>query len=357
MSNFAFLQSEWPQVYDAAARVESLVYPDPRAACFYARRALELAVQWLYKAEPKLTLPYQDNLAALLDEATFKTLATPRITTKTRLIRDLGNRAVHTQKVITQYDALNACRELFQVCYWLAFRYARGTRPAPELAFREDAETLPRESAVPRQTQKKLEELAASLAAKDESLSSVLKDKEALNAEILALRAEVAAARAAHALQPDTHEYNEAQTRVAFIDLLLKEAGWELTQEGRDTEYKVHGMPHNKDGIGYVDYVLWGEDGKPLAVVEAKRTQRNALEGQQQAKLYADCLEKETGQRPLIFCSNGYEHWLWDDTQYPLRQVQGFYTREELKLAIERRNSRRPLQEVKTDEVIAGRYY
>lgn len=353
MTNFAFLQPEWPQVYEAAARAESLVYPDPRAACFYARRALELAVQWLYKAEPKLSLPYQDNLAALLAEPSFQAVATPRITTKTKLIRDLGNRAVHTQRRMEQYDALTACRELFQVCYWLAATYARGPRPSPELRFDEAA--LPRTSPLPPQTQKKLEELAAALAAKDENLAALLKDKEALDAQLGALRAEVAAAKAANEAQPDTHDYSEAETRDAFIDLLLKEAGWELT-EARDREYEVRGMPNNQ-GVGYVDYVLWGEDGKPLAVVEAKRTRRSATEGQQQAKLYADCLEKQTGQRPLIFYTNGYEHWSWDDTQYPPRQVQGFYTRAELQLAIARRTTRQPLKDVKTDEAICGRYY
>ena len=353
MSNFVFLQSEWPLVYESAAKAESLVYPDPRSACFYARRALEFAVQWLYKAEPALTLPYQDNLAALLAEATFTALATQRIAAKARIIKDHGNRAVHTQKVITQYDALTACRELFQFTYWLAHRYARGTRPAPELTFNDAL--LPKSSPVPAQTQKKLEELAASLAAKDESLAALLKDKTALDDEIQRLRAEVAAAKAANEAASDTHDYNEAETRDAFIDLLLKEAGWALDQE-RDREFPVQGMP-NKTGEGFVDYVLWGEDGKPLAVVEAKRTKRNAGEGQQQAKLYADCLERKFGQRPVIFYTNGYDHWLWDDTFYPPRPVQGFYTRDELKLAIDRRTTRKPLDTVASDKAIVERYY
>jgi type I restriction enzyme R subunit len=106
-----------------------------------------------------------------------------------------------------------------------------------------------------------------------------------------------------------------------------------------------------------VDYVLWGEDGKPLAVVEAKRTKRNAGEGQQQAKLYADCLERQFGQRPVIFYTNGYDHWLWDDTFYPPRPVQGFYTRDELKLAIDRRTTRKPLDTVASDKAIVERYY
>ena len=329
------------------------MYPDPRAACFYARRALEFAVQWLYKAESALTLPYQDSLAALLAEPTFVALATMRIAAKARIIKDQGNRAVHTQKVITQYDALTACRELFQFTYWLAHRYARGARPAPELSFNDTL--LPKTSPVPPQTQKKLEELAASLAAKDESLAELLKDKTALDKEIQRLRAEVAAAKSANEAAPDTHDYNEAETRDAFIDLLLKEAGWALDQE-RDREFPVLGMPNNT-GEGFVDYVLWGENGKPLAVVEAKRTKRGPEEGRQQAKLYADCLEKQFGQRPLIFYSNGYDHWLWDDAFYPPRPVQGFYTRDELKLAIDRRTTRKPLDTVASDSEIVGRYY
>jgi len=310
-------------------------------------------VQWLYKAEPALNLPYQDNLAALLAEPSFAALATPRIATKTRLIKDLGNRAVHTQKVITQHDALTACRELFQFTYWLAHRYAHGARPAAELTFNDAL--LPKTSPIPPQTQQKLEELANSLTEKDEKLSDILKKNAALDEEILRLRADVAAAKAANDAAPDTHDYNEAETRDAFIDLLLKEAGWALDQP-RDREFPLTGMPNNT-GEGFADYVLWGDDGKPLAVVEAKRTKRDAKEGRRQAELYANCLEAQCGQRPLIFYTNGYEHWLWDDTFHPPRPVQGFYTRDELKLAIDRRATRRVLESVPTDAAIAERYY
>jgi type I restriction enzyme R subunit len=101
-------------------------------------------------------------------------------------------------------------------------------------------------------------------------------------------------------------------------------------------------MPNEK-GEGFVDYVLWGDNGKPLGLVEAKRTKRDARVGQQQAKLYADCLERQFGQRPIIFYSNGYEHWIWDDHNYPPRLVQGFYKKPELELLVQRRESRLPL--------------
>ena len=127
---------------------------------------------------------------------------------------------------------------------------------------------------------------------------------------------------------PDSHDYNEADTRRLLIDVLLREAGWELGKNA-DAEVPVNGMP-NAQGEGFVDYVLWGANGKPLAVVEAKRSLKDPDVGQQQAKLYADCLEAEKGQRPLIFYSNGNHTWLWDDCRAPPREVQGFYTRDEL---------------------------
>ncbi len=103
--------------------------------------------------------------------------------------------------------------------------------------------------------------------------------------------------------------------------------------------------------------MLWGDDGKPLGVVEAKRTRRDARAGQRQAELHADCLERQLGQRPIIFHTNGYEHWLWDDRRYPPRSVQGFLTKDELQLAIQRRTTRKPLANEEIDTAIVERFY
>src|SRR5207248_5554354 len=149
--------------------------------------------------------------------------------------------------------------------------------------------------------------------------------------------------------------YSEAETRDYFIDLLLKEAGWALAKT-RDREFEVAGMPNTQEK-GFVDYVLWGDDGLPLALVEAKRTKRDPRVGQQQAKLYADCLEKQFGRRPIIFYSNGYDHWMWDDVNYPPRPVQGFYKNAELELSIQRRKTRKPLADAKINQAIVERYY
>ncbi len=352
MSNFAFLEAEWPSLYEAAIKASNAVYPDPRTACFYARRALELAVQWMYKHDYSLLLPYQDNLSALIHEPTFKEVAGEAVFNKARVITRLGNQAVHSNRSILEYDSVTAVRELFHISYWLARTYARKGKPEHELSF--DPEELPR-TTVPKQTIEQLQNLENSLREKDEKLSELLADKSALDEELKRLRAEVAKAKEASALQPDTHDYSEAQTRDYYIDLLLKEAGWALNK-AQDREFEVSGMP-NESGVGFVDYVLWGNDGKPLALVEAKRTKRDPRVGQQQAKLYADCLEKQFEQRPVIFYSNGYEHWIWDDTNYPPRQVQGFYKKAELELLIQRRSTRKSLSEAEINSNIADRYY
>ena len=353
MSNFAFLAAEWPELQEPASKAEGLAYSDPRAACFYARRTLELAVAWLYKHDATLKLPYQDNLSALIHEPTFKAAVGEAVFSKARVIQRLGNEAVHSQRPIRQFDALTAVRELFHVSYWLTHTYARGAKPAPGLVFNQDA--LPKTTPVPKQTIDQLQRLESELGARDEKLSALLADKTALDDELKRLRAEIAAAKKANTAQADTHNYSEAETRDYFIDLLLKEAGWALDQE-RDREFPVDGMPNN-EGKGYVDYVLWGDDGKPLALNEAKRTKRDPRVGQQQAKLYADCLEKQFGQRPIIFYSNGYEHWIWDDTNYPPRPVQGFYKKAELELLIQRRTTRKKLVEAKINEAIVERFY
>jgi type I restriction enzyme, R subunit len=375
-TNFTFLQAEWPDLHAEAARAELAALADPRTACFYARRTLELAVVWLFQAEGgrggKLQMPYKPDLSAFLFEPSFKALVGPGLHAKMDVIRRQGNNAVHSTRPISQQDAIAALRELFQVAFWLARHYGRNVaaRPAPSLQFRADLLPRPADesaaqanarAAVQASSQatqaalQKLSALANELAARDAALAAAQQKSNALDAELAQLRAEVAAAKAANTATPDAHDYNEAQTRDVYIDLLLKEAGWALDQ-ARDREFEVQGMPNNQ-GLGYADYVLWGDDGKPLAVVEAKRTKRDALVGQQQAKLYADALQAQFGQRPLIYFTNGFEHWLWDDLHYPPRPVQGFHKKDELQLLLQRRSSAKPLASLAIKPEIVERHY
>ena len=130
MSNFAFLQAEWPELHDDAIKAEAAVYTDPRTACFYARRTLELLVKWAYKSDASLTSPYRDNLSALLHEPTFKAAAGQAVHAKALMIKQAGNDAVHSRRLIQESDSLATVRDLFHVTYWLAHTYGRRGSPS-----------------------------------------------------------------------------------------------------------------------------------------------------------------------------------------------------------------------------------
>lgn len=355
MSNFAFLEPVgWPEMHADCRRAESYATSDPRSACFYSRRTVELLVDYLYDVLA-LPIPYKNDLAAKINDTAFKSKVGVGIATKLNLIRKLGNTAVHEPQQIPARAALDALRELHHVMLWAAFRYSTNPQAVPlKVAF--DPTIAAKAAPLSRQ---EVAQLAAKFAAQDEAHAKALAEKDELAAaqaaEIAALREAVRQAQAANQ-QPDDRDYDEAQTRDTFIDVMLAEAGWPLT-EPEDREYPVTGMPAG-GGNGSVDYVLWGNDGLPLAIVEAKRTSKSPQVGQQQAKLYADCLEQMTGRRPVIFYSNGFEHWIWDDAGgYPPREVQGFYTRDELERMIQRRTTRKPLAQMPIDSAIVERHY
>lgn len=358
MSNFAFIMTSLPVVHADCVRAESYLSSDPAAACFYSRRAIEQLVGHLYDVIG-LPEPYQSDLSARINDAAFKSKVGVAITAKLNLIRKVGNGASHEGKPIQQHTALQVLRELFHVVVFAAYRFSTDPQAVPTGA-QFDPALAAKLSPLSRQ---ELVKLAAKFKAQDEAHARALAEGDDLaaarDAEIAKLKAQIAAAQAA-TIKPDDHDYSEAETRRLIIDVLLAEAGWPLDQ-ARDREYPVTGMP-NVEGKGFVDYVLWGTDGLPLAVVEAKRTTTSPQVGQQQAKLYADCLAAEFGRRPVIFYSNGYQHWVWDDAAfagsgYAPREIQGFYTRDELELMIQRRQTRLPLTGAAVDTTIVERYY
>lgn len=354
MGNFVFIKAEWPNIEVDCVHAEGYTASDPRSACFYARRAAEQLVALIYEVDA-LALPYKEDLAARVNEPAFRNRVGEGIAAKLNLIRRLGNRAVHDVQPIPANAALDVLRELFHVVVWTAFRYSTNPQAVPTGAVFDPKLAV---SQAPL-SRAEVVQLAEKFRAQDEAHAKALKERDDLaaarDAEIEVLREQIRAAQAANT-QQDTHDYSEAQTRELIVDDLLRESGWSLT-DTRDREFEVTGMP-NGPGLGYVDYVLWGADGLPLAVVEAKKTTVDPGVGQQQAKLYADCLATMFGRRPVIFFTNGYETWLWDDgAGYPPRKVEGFLTADELELMISRRATRLPLSGVVIDKGIVERHY
>lgn len=354
MGNFDFVEHALPVVYGDCAQAESYLSADPRSACFYSRRAIEGLVKHLYDVH-ELAVPYRDDLSARINDAAFKNVTGTAISQKLNLIRQAGNAAVHETRAVRPDTAAAVLRELHHVLVWAAFHHSPSPQEVPVAAVFDPALA---KQALPL-SRDELRALAKKLTEQDAEHAKALADKDELlaqhEAEIANLRKRIKEAQAAKTAA-DYRDYDESTTRDLLIDVLLGEAGWSLADE-RDREYPVAGMPSG-GGSGYVDYVLWGADGLPLAVVEAKRTTASVQLGQQQAKLYADCLEAEFGRRPVIFFSNGYEHQLWDDAAgYPPRDVAGFYTRDELELLVQRRQTRSPLSGAAIDDDIAGRPY
>ncbi|PMP37032.1 DEAD/DEAH box helicase family protein [Vibrio splendidus] len=352
------------EIQTRAQNAESNIKTDPRIAGFYARNALELMVETVFDIDNWLTRPRHDaTLMSLIHDKDFKKNLETHLFPKLKLVIQVGNEAVHSKTTLPQRDSLQAVKELHHVLYWFIRTYT------PAFATRElnrnqfvvqpfDEALIPQQVSIDATVAakalssiKRVKELEKQLEQDDkverEAYLQQLKENETLKVANQALLEQIEQAKQSAQKVADAHDYNEEETRTYLIDVLLHEAGWKL-EHRRDREYPVSGMPisqANPNGNGFVDYVLWGDDGTALAVVEAKRTHRRAEDGQQQAKLYADCLEKKCGVRPVIFYTNGYDTHLWDDHFYPPRQVQGFYTKAELELMVKRRTDRKPFFE------------
>ncbi|MEB3348953.1 MAG: DUF4145 domain-containing protein, partial [Cyanobacteriota bacterium] len=311
-SQYALIASQWPELHEEAQKVEQFALSDPRTACFYARRTIELLVEWVYDNDGQLERPFgYGTLADLCTTAEFREIAREQLH-RFQLLRTLGNKAVHRTDPIRPSDAVTAADELFQVLRWLALTY--GLHPEAVRGHRFDRSLLPNPEAraiAAVQSREQLAALADQLTERDQQLRDQRLATLSSQEELDRLRQEITALRKTNeaALQPEP-DLSEFDTRRTYIDLYLEEAGWVHGQTCTH-EHEVHGMP-NATGQGFVDYVLWGDDGKPLGLVEAKRTSRDPMDGQRQAELYATCLEQRYGQRPLIFLSNGYRHRLWD---------------------------------------------
>ena len=355
-SNFDFLKPDFPQLFDHATHAENLVHSTPRASCFYIRYTLEQAVHWLYANDPYLQLPYDDKLNALIHEQTFQDNLSPNLFPKLRTIQKMGNMAVHRSASVSARDSLHLIEELFHVLYWLCRSYSPKRKALGTIDF--NPQLIPQANGSNELTLLQLQTLETKLAQAEEMKTIALEREQQTAAELAQLKAQLTALKQTNTQIPDRHNYNETQTREYLINILLREMGWDLTHPDA-IEYPVQGMPKsvNPSGKGFVDYVLWDDNGLPLAVIEAKRTRRSPDEGKQQAKLYADCLEQKFNQRPVIFYSNGYRTYIWDDHNYPPREIQGFLKKDELQRLIWRRNNNKLLHLEMLDATIAGRSY
>ncbi|MDR3288785.1 MAG: DEAD/DEAH box helicase family protein [Peptococcaceae bacterium] len=342
MTNFDFLKTE-PQ-FDSfsgiAIAAERILHIDVAASVLNCRRAMEFAVKWMYSVDASLVMPYQETLVSLMNTEEFRDIIGADAWRRMDFIRKMGNRAAHSDKKITAEQAALCLENLYVfldfVAYCYAQDYTEGTFDPSLIEKMDQPEPSP-----------------------DLTMHDMVSnecDWKALFAENKALKAELTAKRAEQQLTyvPKPLELSEYKTRKIYIDAMLMDAGW---TEGRDwlNEVELPGMP-NQAEVGYADYVLYGDDGRPLAVVEAKRTCVDVAKGRQQAKLYADLLEKKHKRRPVVFLSNGFDTRI-DDNRYPERKVAAIYSKRDLEKLFNLQTLRTSLGHVSVSRHIAGRYY
>lgn len=352
-SNFAYLLDKkgYSEFAQAAVEAEKALAISPASVAIHARKALELGVKFIYSVEPSLTIPYKDNLSALIHNYCFKDMIGLNLFHLIKFIVRLGNVAVHSGSPVQAEDAILSLRNLHSFCDWIDYSYSEDYQ---QVEF--DVNILPK-PASESQNKQQLQKMADALDKKSQSLEELKKLNEDLMNQLQELKQVNIQQRVFR-----VDEISEAETRNRYIDLALMEAGWRIAGAQVKlpncyTEVPVAGMPNNS-GNGYVDYVLYGQDQMPLAVMEAKKTSVDAMAGSYQAKLYADCLGKQYGRRPLIFTTNGFEIFYTNDfRQEARRQISGFLTQDELQLEMERRRTRKPLYHIEIDENITNRPY
>lgn len=335
MTNFDFLLSEkkFAKFASAAVTAEKILHIDPEASVINCRRAMEIAVKWMYSVDSDLSTPFDENLRSLINESDFHDIVGDDLWRRLDIIRKIGNSAAHGGRKISFEEAVLCLENLFVFLDFVACCYGDTYEPQ---TFNRDIK--PFEHAVSEDLSTEIE------------LKKLLAENEHLKEELTKRRTEQQVNYV-----PKPLDISEYQTRKIYIDYMLRDAGW---VEGVDwiNEVELKGMP-NKSEVGYADYVLFGRDNKPLAVLEAKRTCVDVSKGRQQAKLYADLLEKEYGRRPVIFLSNGFDTRIWDDKFYPERRVASVYSRRDLEKLFNLRTGRTSLKYVRVDKNIAGRYY
>ena len=336
MTNFDVFNtdSQFAAFVPAAIAAERLLHIDPSACILNCRRAMEFAVKWMYSVDDSLVRPWQDKLVSLMSNEDFRDIVGTDIYRRMDYIRIMGNNAAHNNKKITEEQAVLCLENLFIFLDFIAYCYGK------EYTERHFDKALLQEQTV---------KTGPVVHIPDVNLDALIAENKKLKEELTARRLEQQ-----QTYVPKPLDITEYQTRKLYIDAMLEDAGW---TEGKNwlNEVELAGMP-NKSNVGFADYVLYGDDGKALAVIEAKRTCVDVAVGRQQAKLYADLLEKKYGRRPVIFLTNGFETRI-QDNQYPERKVAAIYSKRDLEKLFNLQTMRTSLKNIVVNKNIAGRYY
>lgn len=356
--NFEFLRPENEILANLGGLSEAVLFIDPGSALTRLRNFAEEVTKTIYKQEALPRLP-QANFYELISGSVFKHCISPTLLNNIHYLRKQGNDTAHG----AEGDLCNAHFALgiaYQLAMYMAIKY-----------YGKKKDNIPAFIALIDPTEE-LKLLKKSLSSYKKELKQKQKETDLLLEDLDQERTKHSASIPEPAPQDiikrknesnqvsDSLQWNEAKTRALMIDTMLLQAGWDVKDKNQvGIEVEVD-FPDNKSGKGYADYVLWGDNGQPLAVIEAKKSgNENIHAGREQARLYADALERMGYKRPVIFYSNGYETFIWDDAQYnTYRSIYGFYKKDSLIYLVYQRQYRASdLEQNNPDLKIADRPY
>ncbi|WP_039927835.1 DEAD/DEAH box helicase family protein [Alishewanella jeotgali] len=357
-TNFEFLRPENDNLANLCALAEAVLYIDPGSTLVRLRSFAEELTKTIYKEELLPRMP-QASFYELLKSPVFEDCVSKSLIYQINFIRVKGNDTAHGAEGELQ-NAQMALRTAHQLAIYLAVKYySKDQNQIPGFA------EVPDPSKTLNQLQKTVFEYEKELKKQQEDLEKVfekLDAERAKNADKIGLPPKPVLQQQKQQSQQvaDSLQWSEAKTRALMIDAMLLQAGWDVSDPEKVGQEVEVDFPNNPSGKGFVDYVLWADNGQPLAVVEAKKSGNTSLQaGREQARMYADSLERMGYQRPVIFYTNGYETFIWDDTQYnTYRPVYGFYSKDSLDYLIYQRNYRAAeLERFNPDLNIADRPY
>ncbi|MCA9678708.1 MAG: DEAD/DEAH box helicase family protein [Myxococcales bacterium] len=360
--NFEFVRSRRAVLADLGGFAESYAHTDPASSLIKQRSIVEQVVNSIFDVY-RLRAPYSDNLNDMMNEHEFRDAVPEVVQGKLHAVRKAGNMAAHPRRPsggrpapqLTPQLALERLQQTFEIVLWFHIQVDGGQRKDCPIYDPPAAGTST--SGKARETLEKLRLAEAKFEAVLAEVEDERKKRLAAEQVAAATAAELAELRTQGQQVAATLEFNELTTRRRLIDTMLLDADWDVGVDGASTE-TVKQEVDLGPGKGRADYVLYGPNGKPLAVIEAKRTVKDAKAGAEQARLYADALEEATGQRPVIFCTNGMDLYLDDDAQkYPRRKVYGFYSLDSLEYLVHQRSAKSNLATVAPNLTITERMY
>lgn len=353
ITNFDYLKNEskFSSFADVAISAEKIILIDPEASIINSRRAMEFALKWMYSVDEELERPYQDNLYSLMNAEEYRQIVGPDLWKRMNYIRRSGNNVAHSNKKLGRDEAMLCLENLFIYLDYIAYCYSDHyeDRSFDKSLIISRLEKAKQSKEIANAVNEELIKEQKKSAKQELDLQKLIEENASLKEALSARRQEQQ-----QTYVPKPLDLSEYKTRKLYIDSMLMDEGW---TEGKDwmNEVEISGMP-NKSGIGFADYVLYDDMHRPLAIIEAKRTCVDVAKGRQQAKLYADLLEKEYKRRPVIFLTNGFETHIIDG-QYPERKCSVIYSKRDLEKWFNLLTMRTSLKYVVVNKNIAGRYY